>query len=66
MISILEPQESKNFVEYHKRVLTKAMIEEQEKVDKINAGIIGAEDDDEQEIWIVGNSAIYTFPNEED
>nr|CAG8471118.1 10487_t:CDS:10 [Entrophospora candida] len=65
MISILEPQASKHLVEYHKRVLTKAVLEEHERVDKINAGIITVpEDDDEQEIWIVGNSATYDFPNE--
>ncbi|CAG8528815.1 4749_t:CDS:10 [Funneliformis caledonium] len=51
-LSTVDETTAKSITDFHKRVLTKIVIQEQQK---IPVGITGDMDEEEQEIWAVGN-----------
>lgn len=55
---------AKSITDFHKRALTKLAVQEQQNMEQIQVGDTNEMDEEEQEIWAVGN--IGTFASNVD
>ncbi|CAB4435640.1 unnamed protein product [Rhizophagus irregularis] len=63
-LSTVDATTAKSITDFHKRVLTKLVVQEQQKMEQIQVGDTNEMDEEEQEIWAVGN--IGTFASNVD